>query len=75
MPFTVRPMMAHDAIFGYSFFMLPILWSESVLNERNAGSTVKDMGAEGCFKAEAESGCPIMNRIRNRSIYQYQHPV
>lgn len=76
MPHDVVVLMTYDAVFGYSLFMLPILWLDSVLNERRAGNAI-DMGTEIEMK-RAESGCRIMSgehRVRCRSIYQYQHPV
>lgn len=77
MPYEMRVLMTYDAVFGYSMFMLPILWLDSVLNERNAGNTVTDMGTD-ITGMKTESGCHIMSgehRVRNRSIYLYQHPV
>lgn len=76
MPHDVVVLMTYDAVFGYSLFMLPVLWMDSVLNERIAGETIKDMGT--ALKVKAESGCRIIcgeHRVRCRSIYQYQHPV
>lgn len=77
MPYDVGVLMTYDAVFGYSLFMLPILWLDSVLNERRVGfekaecNIVKDrIGLSYRYNNDQIS----KRQACKRSVYIYQHP-
>lgn len=74
MPYVTPMYIGHDAIFGYSLFMFPILFLDCMVTERRAGSTFTEMAAESRARIGlANIVCSYCKNLR-RAILLYQHP-